>query len=438
MSDVESQDQKQLEQGEEKKSSPRTPGHASLWMATTIALVIALIAAIMVVVGAQNDQRIGRDVAAQGKDWQKIQQRQQQFDEQLAQQQQSLHGVMASVEQQHLSGNKDQTGAVLAEVNYLVRLAYYNAQYQGDPKIVLALLETAERRLSALASPQWVEVRTALVNDITAIKGVKAVDIEGVSLRLNALSDAIAELTVMEPVALTSTKTVEETQASTAGNTWKDKLFSSLDALKKVVVVRHLAEPIQPLIAPDQQANLVNNIQSKLMLAQWALLHRTPKIYSASLSQAKVWLGRYFMGSEAMRGVVTGLDELEKIDINPALPDLSATVGIIDRAMQTHQASEGATLPSNAVPPGNSPSSGNPSGGSSSPSDASSSPSNTPSPGSPSSPSDAPSSGSSPSSNTPSSEPQPAPVLVPSSAPSPATPPKAKLEQSAEPLVISS
>ncbi|MBX9587336.1 MAG: uroporphyrinogen-III C-methyltransferase [Gammaproteobacteria bacterium] len=311
-----------------------------LWkIMSLVALAIAVISATMIIISAQNYQQILKQLSSQSENVQRLQASTQALSAQASQQQIALHNAVSGLDQLRLANAQDPVSPVLVEVDYLVRLANYNAQYVGDVKIVLTMLETAEQRISGLSSPQLADIRRALVSNITAIKGIKALDAEGVLLRLNALSDTINSLPVMPEVKISATANpanpVTDTQLNPA---WKEKLLASFSELKKVIVVQHLNEPVQPLLSPEQHSNLVGNIQLKLGLAQWAVLHREPKVYSDALNQAKDWIGRFFTANEMTGAVITGLTELGKLDIKPTLPDLSDTVALVDHEIQNrHQ-----------------------------------------------------------------------------------------------------
>ncbi len=310
-----------------------------LWkIMSLVALAIAVISASMIIIGAQNYQQILKQLTLQNESVQKLQASTQALSAQASQQQVAVQNAISGLDQLRLSNAQDPVSPVLVEVDYLVRLANYNAQYVGDIKIVLTLLETAEQRISGLSSPQLADIRRVLVSNITAIKGIKALDAEGVLLRLNALSDTINSLPVIPEAKITATANPASTVADTQINqTWKEKFFASLSELKKVIVVQRLNEPVQPLLSPEQHSNLVGNIQLKLGLAQWAVLHREPKVYSDALNQAKDWIGRFFTVNEMTGAVITGLTELGKLDIKPTLPDLSDTVALVDGEIQNRQ-----------------------------------------------------------------------------------------------------
>ena len=240
MAEIESQEPKLVATQTAKTASQPSSGLSGAWrILILMSLVTAVVAATLVVVDAENYQRIRQEMAVQQSNVQKLQASAQQVDAQLIQQQLSSQNLLASLEQLRLSTNKDPISPVLVEVDYLARLAHYNAQYSGDTKTVLALLEAAERRVSSLSSPQLADVRGALVSSITALKGVKAVDIEGVMLRLNALSSTVADLPVVRQATLTpvASKVDETTTTPEVARTWKEKLQSSLALMKNVVVL---------------------------------------------------------------------------------------------------------------------------------------------------------------------------------------------------------
>lgn len=332
MSEIEPQEQKKKDVIVVKAPSP-------LWkIMSVVALAIAVISATMMIVTAQSNQQLIKQLSVQNESVQKLQMDTQVLSAQVSQQQVAVHNAVSSLDQLRISNAQDPVSPVLVEVDYLLRLANYNAQYVGDIKIVTTLLETAEKRISGLSSPQLSDIRRALVTNITAYKGLKPIDAEGVLLRLNALSETINSLPVLPEAKISATINPANQAVSTQNNpAWKEKLFSSLSELKKVIVVQRLNEPVQPLLSPEQHSNLIGNIQLKLGLAQWAVLHQEPKVYNDALNQAKDWVGRYFTANDMSGAVITGLTELAKLEIKPSMPDLSDTVALVDQEIQSRQ-----------------------------------------------------------------------------------------------------
>lgn len=352
MTDDESQQAGTIENPSSNEPLKPSLGLALGWrILILMGVLVAMGAAILVVVNTQNTLRLQEELNNQRGAAQQLHNFRQQAEAQLNQQQAAIQSVLSGLEQLRSSTNKDPLSPILVEVDYLARLANYNAQYEGNAKVVLALLEAAERRVSSVTSPQLAEVRGALVSNITALKGIKPVDVEGVLLRLNVLSQTVSDLPVVRQAALVpaATKVVEEKEQVAVGKSdWKEKLMANLSSLKKVVVVQRLSDPVKPLMSPEQHINLIENIQLKLAVAEWAVLHHESAIYTAALAQAKDWVSHNFSDSDMTRAMVTGLTELEKIEVKPALPDLGSLVTVVDQAMQAHQQSVG--IAAGAVP----------------------------------------------------------------------------------------
>lgn len=325
-------------QGQKRKDVVVAKGSSPLWkIMSIIALAIAVISAVMMIVSTENNQQIQNQLTLQGENVQRMQASAQAMSVQVAQQQVAMQNTISGLDQLRMSNAQDPVTPVLVEVDYLLKLANYNAQYVGDIKTVLALLEIAEQRISGLSSPQLVNVRRALVANITALKGIKPLDVEGILLRLNALSDAIISLPVLPEAKVSAVTNSVNAPDSQTNQTWQDKLYDSLSELKKVIVVQRLNEPVQPLLSPEQHSNLVGNIQLKLEMAQWAVLHREPKVYSDALNHAKDWVGHYFAVNDMASAVITGLAELATVDVKPSLPDLSGTLALVDQEIKTRR-----------------------------------------------------------------------------------------------------
>ncbi|HEY7775631.1 MAG TPA: uroporphyrinogen-III C-methyltransferase, partial [Kineobactrum sp.] len=114
----------------------------------------------------------------------KLQVELQQLEAQLQEQRQALARI---------SGG-DSDSWLLAEVEYLLRLASQRLIMVGDTDSAQALLKSADSILRQLDDTTLYPVRRALAVDLAALRAVPDVDTEGLYLRLSALIDQVAEL----------------------------------------------------------------------------------------------------------------------------------------------------------------------------------------------------------------------------------------------------
>lgn len=240
----------------------------------------------------------------------------------------------------------------LAEAEYLLRLAGQRlamAQSGG----VLPLLIRADTILRDLDDSQLTPVRRALAADITALKMAGSVDREGIYLRLSALKSIIARLNIVPDPELTldlesdtaaatvADQVVSEGGLESNGNGLNDDASALMLAWGRFTdhagsaferfrrehfQVRTLDAPLQPLMNPNQEIYLRQNLQLMLSQAQSALLERESAIYQDSLRSAAQWLKTFFQLEEQANFVVAELAILEQQQISTRLPDISASI----------------------------------------------------------------------------------------------------------------
>ena len=187
----------------------------------------------------------------------------------------------------------------IAEVEYLLRLASQRLLIAKDGRTALNLLANADAILLSLADPSWLDLRTAIAADRLAIASVNELDVEGLFLRLAAISSKIETLPLLRSrLEQAGIIAVDELPASDepmpviaslqqlAWQTWQE--------LKTLVVVHTSAEPVKPLLPPEQHYYVRSNLRLLINQVQLALIDSRQSSYQYSLSQAVQWLNEYF------------------------------------------------------------------------------------------------------------------------------------------------
>jgi len=151
------------------------------------------------------------------------------------------------------------------------------------------------------------------------------------------------------PVAGTHYTPAGTEEADSAGTA---KTASSAEQLGKLVWqslselfrVREHDQPVGPMLPPDREYFLRENLRLQLAAARLALLRNDPAQYRAALQTSLDWLNRYFDRQAAAVGQLLGqLQEIASIDITPALPDVSASLRLLRQQMQLSE--QPAVLP---------------------------------------------------------------------------------------------
>ncbi len=233
---------------------------------------------------------------------------------------------------------RSQNDWTLAEIQYLLQMANQRVQLQRDTVTAVAALESADQRLQELADPGFNAVREQIAQEIAALKAVALPDRPGIALALNTLSGRVAELPLESAQPLPEFQPENTSEAADAGFTvedWKRLPALIWQELRNLVVVRRNDEPVGPMLAPDQQYFLRQNLDLKLHAARLAALQSDHENYRASLTGADAWLAEYFAADDARVVAMRGeLQRLAAIDVRPSLPDVSASLRQLRQRMR--------------------------------------------------------------------------------------------------------
>ena len=226
---------------------------------------------------------------------------------------------------------------LLAEVEYLLRLANQRVLMEKTPIGALALLESADKILQQTDDVSIFEVRRALAADMAALSGVANVDQEGLYLKIDALSAQINQLKlvpltdkkqlpkIIDQVASTAVSDAQA-QDSTFASTWN----KAVSKLEKLVVISHRNRPINPLLSPAQQAGLLQNLHILFEQAQLSLLQGKQATYTRSIEKAEQIVASHFqLKDNAAQALLIGLKALKGERISVEIPSISSSLNTL-------------------------------------------------------------------------------------------------------------
>ncbi|MDX2423369.1 MAG: uroporphyrinogen-III C-methyltransferase [Amphritea sp.] len=240
-----------------------------------------------------------------------------------------------SIQQVTAAQNNNREDWLLAEVEYLLRLANQRVLMEQTPRGALQLLRSADKILSETDDVTIYEIRKAVAADIAALEAVPELDTEGVFLRLGALSTQVDQLQV---IPLTEQHKLpdlldqmnSEEFASSWSSDIKEAWATLSDKASQLIVIQDRSEPVEPLLSPQQSYYLQQNLHLMLEQAQLSLLQRKPKSYLNSLTKAQQWVGTYFEQNDSnTQALLKALKELEQVDVAPQMPNISGSLAAL-------------------------------------------------------------------------------------------------------------
>ena len=242
--------------------------------------------------------------------------------------------LRAAVADVHRRVGRSGTQWMIAETEYLLRIANHRLILARDTDTARVALELADQRLRDTQDPGWAGVREQIARDIARLGSFQAPDSAGLAAQLAALIDEIPRLKIAR-ATIGPERTLPERAAATPGERSWDTLLDDLWAgLKDTVRIRERDKPVQAMLAPEHQFFLYENLKLHLEAARLGLARGDQALFHDSLQVAMDWLGRYFeTGDHTTATLRSAIEEMLSLDIHPALPDISQSL----RALKIRQ-----------------------------------------------------------------------------------------------------
>ena len=215
----------------------------------------------------------------------------------------------------------------LSEVEQILVLASQQLSLGGNVQAALAGVQLADAKLARLDRPQLAPLRRALARDMDRLKAVPYVDVAGISIKLDQLTNAIDALPLAKDERLPPPKPPDAPVADTA---WLRFLRDVWNDLRNVIRIEVSDRPAAPLVTPQQAFFLHENLRLRLLSARLALLSRDERAFKADIQAATTWLRQYFdLQSKSVQAALATLAQQAAVPMPGEMPDLTASLDAV-------------------------------------------------------------------------------------------------------------
>src|SRR5512138_955806 len=216
-----------------------------------------------------------------------------------------------------------------AEAMYLLELAQRRLAFNRDVDTAIVALEAADARLAALRDASFASVRQQIARELQAPRAVQRPDITGITARLASLEERVETLPVKGIVAAERADTHDrELPESFLPRAWAIARHS----IGNLIRVREVDEAAGGLVTKEEALLRREHLRLLLFSARAALARNDDVAYRHALASARTWLGQSFDVNQPSAGLKE-IHALEPIDIDPPLPDISASSTALRRMM---------------------------------------------------------------------------------------------------------
>ncbi len=247
--------------------------------------------------------------------------------------------LRASIEKINTDLARNRLEWALTETEQLMVIANNRLQLARDTHSALAALRAADHQLELLASPKLLPVRRELAREIGLLESLEKLDVSGITLRLATLADSVDRLPLATDIRSrefaadkTQVKPGVAQVAAADGGGWRQTARDLWQDILSLVRVRNDLASQRPLLPPEQQYFLRENLRLMLYGAQQALLQGSIPTYQQNLKSAQRLLKDYFdADSQIVVSTQGEIGKLQEMKIVSDLPDITRSLATLRR-----------------------------------------------------------------------------------------------------------
>ena len=235
-----------------------------------------------------------------------------------------------------ISGSDAKTW-LLAQADFLVKLAGRKLWGDQDVTTAAALLKSADASLADMNDPSLISARRAITDDIASLSAVSQVDYDGIILKVNQLANQIDNLRLADNNDDDTPMDSDSDELSSSISEWRVNLQKSWqNFMDSFITVRRRDETAVPLLAPNQDVYLRENIRSRLLVAAQAVPRHQEETYKQALDNVSTWVRAYYDTEDATtKAFLEDVDKLSQQSITMNVPESLQSQSLLEKLMQT-------------------------------------------------------------------------------------------------------
>ncbi|GAB5381436.1 MAG: uroporphyrinogen-III C-methyltransferase [Aliiglaciecola sp.] len=200
---------------------------------------------------------------------------------------------------------------LLAEADYLVRMAGRKLWLENDVRTAIAMLQSADSRLQDLADPSLLNVRRLIATDIQTLQQINPTSLTSVALALSGMVAQVSNLPLSLPEVEVQGPAVEQ--------------LTGLERVLRYITdnfkYQPNSQPMKPLLSAQQQWLAREQLRYALLQAQAAVTKEQETLFRQSIQNAIGMLVQHFdLEDIAVEQFIGSLQNIENTPVDKNYP----------------------------------------------------------------------------------------------------------------------
>ncbi len=234
--------------------------------------------------------------------------------------------------------NRGQKGWILAEIDYLLRIANRRLQIARDINGAIAALQGASQRIYDLGDIGLFNIRQQLSKDIGELKALHQIDVNGTAMAIDQMIAHLSELpfkSIEDEVKAQFKKDNAATNNETVVENNNNFVDSVINTVMKIGEIKIHHRSLEPASSAEQQSQLEQILRTHLLGARLAVLRYDQKQFVHDLQQSQNILHLHYKESDnRVSQMQNDLTEFLNLNLTPDLPDITKAWRLLQTAIQ--------------------------------------------------------------------------------------------------------
>ena len=209
---------------------------------------------------------------------------------------------------------------LLAEADYLVRMAGRKLWLERDVKTAIMMLQSADARLQDMTDPSLLPIRQLLSDDIVTLQQLNDVSTTSIALALSSLSKQAPAL----PLALPKLPVIEDNAVDISDTPMIENLKKQWRYfVENLIKYQPRQTPIRPMLDKEQQWLAKEQLRFALMQAQSAAMAENQTLFEQSLQRAiELIVAHFDLQVASVEQFANSLQNLTQTNLQRDLPQV--------------------------------------------------------------------------------------------------------------------
>lgn len=232
--------------------------------------------------------------------------------------------------------NRSQLGWGLKETEHILRMANHRLRIERDVPGTITALKAASSRLHELNDPRLLPVRESVSKQVGKLKNFPYPDWVDISLHIDNILAGLKQSIIKNAKHQQEKNSADDKEKSNSEELsgWGKLVDGVKNSINDSIKVTREEQKLKMFISEQESLQAYEFLRMKLLGAKYAVASRDDDAYHQELEAALAWLESTDTLYDK-REIIEELSELNDINLEPELPDITEANALLIKTMET-------------------------------------------------------------------------------------------------------